>query len=367
MNVVVIGAGIFGASTAFHLASAGAAVTIVDPMLSGRATRAGAGIINPWSSLITDPDWYAIARRGAAYYPELIEALSETGHGEIGYRRTGSMNVPGTPEELDAAEARVRGRIVDDPNAGAVSRISAAEARKLFPPLGRDFEALHVSGGARLDGDALARSLVGATVAKGGKLLSNPVSSLIHHAGRVTGVETAEGRFEADAVVLCAGVWSNDLLAPLGLNLDIRLQRGQILHLGLQGVDTSKWPVLLPLNNYYLLAFDDSRVVVGATREEETGMDFRVTAGGQAEVLRAGLAVAPGLATATILETRVGFRPMPKRQAPMFGKHDAVEGLYIGNGLGHSGLTFGAYAGSLLSAVIAGRQTELGLSPYRIV
>lgn len=366
MSIVVVGAGIFGASTAFHLAGAGHDVTIADSLLQGRATRAGAGIVNPWSSLITDPDWYAIARRGAAYYPELIGELGETGHGDVGYRRTGSMNVPGTPEELDAAEARVRARIADDPNAGTVSRIAADEARALFPPLGRDFEALHISGGARVDGDALARGLAAAAVARGARSVQAPIHALIRAGGRVAGVETADGRIEADAVVLCAGVWSNALMEPFGLALDIRVQRGQILHLGLPGVDTAHWPVLLPLNSYYLLAFDDSRVVVGATREEDTGMDFRVTAGGQAEVLKAGLSVAPGLASATVIETRIGFRPMPRHQAPTFGKVDAVEGLYVGNGLGHSGLTFGAYAGRLLARIVTGGTPDLDVAPYGV-
>lgn len=365
MSILVIGAGILGASTAFHLARAGHTVTIIDPFLQGRATRAGAGIINPWSSLITDPDWYALARRGAAYYPDLIAMLDETGNAEIGYKRTGSMNVPGTPEELDATEARVRARISDDTNAGVVSRISAEDARKLFPPLGRDFEALHISGGARVDGDRLAKSLVNGAVAHGAVAVPEPVISLKALGDRIVGVQTANSIFEADAVVLCAGVWSNALMKPLGLSLDIRLQRGQILHLGLNGIDTSNWPVLLPLNSYYLLAFDDSRVVVGATREENTDMDFRVTAGGQAEVLQAGLAVAPGLASATVLETRIGFRPMPVNQTPTLGRHQALKGFFVGNGLGHSGLTYGAYSGSLLAGLIDGKAPDLDMMPYQ--
>lgn len=366
MSIIVVGAGIFGAGTAFHLAAAGQDVTIIDPLLQGRSTRAGAGIINPWSSLITDPDWYALARRGAAYYSELLEKLDETGHGDVGYRRTGSMNVPGTREELDATEARVRARVVDDPNAGTVSRISAEEARGLFPPLGRDFEALHISGGARVDGDALARGLGAAAVARGARMVRAPIVSLIRSGDRIVGVEMADERLMGDAVVLCAGVWSNTLLEPFGIVFDIRVQRGQILHLGLPGVDTTHWPVLLPLNSYYLLAFDDSRVVVGATREESTGMDFRVTAGGQAEVLKAGLSVAPGLATATVIETRVGFRPMLKHQAPVLGKVGGIEGLYVGNGLGHSGLTFGAYAGRLLARIIISSPLDIDVSPYDV-
>jgi D-amino-acid dehydrogenase len=113
----------------------------------------------------------------------------------------------------------------------------------------------------------------------------------------------------------------------------------------LPGIQTGEWPVVLPLNGYYLLTFDDSRVVVGATREDGTGFDLRATAAGVAEVLAAGLAIAPGLSEATLIETRVGLRPMAPVRKPVLGPAPDVKGLYFGNGLGASGLTMGPFAG----------------------
>jgi D-amino-acid dehydrogenase len=118
------------------------------------------------------------------------------------------------------------------------------------------------------------------------------------------------------------------------------------------------------LNSYYLLTFDDSRVVVGATRETGSGFDYRVTAGGQAEVLNIGLAVAPGLAEAEVIETRIGFRPMGPRNRPLLGQCGGIDGLLVGNGLGASGLTIGPYAGALLADAACSRSTELDLTPY---
>jgi D-amino-acid dehydrogenase len=67
------------------------------------------------------------------------------------------------------------------------------------------------------------------------------------------------------------------------------------------------------------LAFDESRVVAGATREVGTGFDYRVTAAGQAEVLSEALRIAPGLGVATVIETRVGFRPVSADGRPLLG------------------------------------------------
>ena len=91
---------------------------------------------------------------------------------------------------------------------------------------------------------------------------------------------------------------------------------------------------------------------------------YRVTAAGQAEVLSEALAVAPGLGPATLLETRIGFRPMGPDLRPMLGRIAGLDGLVIGNGLGPSGLTTGPYAGRLLAQLVHGEAPELELAAY---
>jgi len=157
--------------------------------------------------------------------------------------------------------------------------------------------------------------------------------------------------------VVAAGAWAPALLAPLGIHLAVEPQRGQIVHLSLPGIDTRRWTTVQPLNGYYLLAFDDSRVVIGATRENGAGFDHRLTAAGVAEVLNAGLATAPGLAGWTLHETRIGFRPLATDNRPMLGPVRGLDGLLLGNGLGASGLTVGPLGGRLLA------EAALGLAP----
>ncbi len=97
MRVAVVGAGVLGASTAFHLALAGAEVVIVDQAHPGQATSAGAGIICPWASEGVDDDWHKIARAGARCYPALIALLADHGESEVGYRRVGALAVSSDP------------------------------------------------------------------------------------------------------------------------------------------------------------------------------------------------------------------------------------------------------------------------------
>jgi len=131
---------------------------------------------------------------------------------------------------------------------------------------------------------------------------------------------------------------------PLGLEP----QRGQISHLHLAGVDTSAWPSLSPQSDHYMVAFDGGRVVVGATRETGSGFDPRVTASGQRHVLDNALELSPGLSTATLLETRVGLRPLSTDGIPIVGVVGPHPSVYVATGFGAVGLTMGPYVGDQL-------------------
>jgi D-amino-acid dehydrogenase len=362
MHVIIVGAGILGASTAYHLARKGVSVTICERADAGRATSAGAGIVCPWISAVDDPDYYAISSAGARYYPQLVSYLHEDGEDDLAYRRVGLLVVPEDPSLLDAAEQKLLRRRADAPEIGEVRRLTPDQAVEMFPPLAKIRPAVFVEGGARVDGRLISKALVRAAQ-KHGAVLREGVQEILVSNGRTRGVRTEAGEIEADTVVVAAGAWAPALLRPLGIRLHVEPQRGQIVHLRLGSTDTSRWPVLQPLNSYYLLAFDDSRIVVGATRETGSGFDYRVTAKGQAEVLNIGLSVAPGLANAEVLETRIGFRPMSPDVNPLLGA-GGIEGLVIGNGLSHSGLTTGPYSGTLLADVVLGRRPELDLAAY---
>jgi D-amino-acid dehydrogenase len=289
--------------------------------------------------------------------------LAEFGEHELGYRRVGALAVSWNESDLDRIEKLVLARHVEAPDAGEVSRLSPPQARALFPPLHPELAAVHLSGGARVDGRLLAAALCRATERQGGTVCQG-TARLLADGGRVTGASVGGEAIEADAVILAAGAWAPALLAPLGLTLAIEPQRGQITHLRMEGVETSSWPVVLPPGSHYLLAFEGGRVVAGATRERGVGFDYRVTAAGQAEVLNQALAVAPGLGDATLLETRIGFRPLGPDARPLLGAVAGMDGLVIGNGMGPSGLTIGPFAGRLLAQVALGQSPDLPLEPY---
>lgn len=363
MRVLIIGAGILGSSAAYHLASQGVDVAVVDQAHPGKATMAGAGIVCPWATKVEEPEWYKLYDAGTRFYDGLIGGLKAKGETDLGYGKVGALVVAEDRGEFKAAAERIARRTKDAPEAGDVRHLTPPEARALFPPLREDFDAIHIPGAARVDARLLSAAMMRAAVSMGATFRNDYVT-LDTNGERARCLDGTGSEIVADEIVVTAGAWAAQILAPLGLHHPVAPQKGQIVHLRLPGVATAKWPVVLPMSSHYMLSFDDSRVVIGATRETGSGFDYRVTAAGELEVLSAGLKIAPGLADATLIETRIGFRPAGDTMNPILGRVPGFANLTIGNGLGAGGLTIGPFAGSQLACIVMDKPTYIPLDLY---
>ena len=364
MRLIVVGSGIVGASCAYAATGLGAEVVLVDAGRPGRATAAGAGIICPWSSRVADPPWRALAYAAAREYPALIERLAGLGETDVGYRQVGALALAEDEAEQEQIRRALLARRTVAPEIGDVADVSGADAQRLFPPLRAGAAAVFIGGAARVDGRKLAAALARAAVRQGA-VVRDGEAHLALDSGRVAGVRLNGDLVEGDAVVAATGAWTRSFLQPAGLAVPVEAQRGQIMHISLGDVDTSRWPVVLPgASGHYMVAFDDGRIVAGATRETGSGFDYRITPAGLAEILEQALAVAPGLADGTYLETRVGFRPMGPGLRPLLGPVPGLAGLVVATGLGASGLTMGPLAGSLAAQAALDLPPSLDLEPF---
>lgn len=366
-KVIVIGAGILGASTAYQLAKMGADVHIVDRKDKGQATDAAAGIICPWLTQRRNKAWYHLAKSGARFYPGLIEELKREGETETGYARVGALCIHDDLEKLSKMEERAHVRKPDAPEIGEITRLNDEETRERLPLLAEDYHSVHIGGAARVDGRALRDALIRAAQRNGAVLISGD-AKLQFQSNRVTGVAVGADSFSADLVVVCAGAWANPLLRPLGLNFKVSYQKAQIMHLQVPNQqNTGSWPVIMPPTDQYMLAFDNQKIVIGATHENDiVGYDTRVTAGGVQEVLNKGLELAPVLADGTMEEVRVGFRPFTPGFLPVIGAVPGWDGLLTANGLGASGLTIGPFMGNQLAKMALGMELDIDLNDYDI-
>ena len=210
--------------------------------------------------------------RAAAYYPVLIERLRGDGAGEPGYGVCGSLTVAVDDDEMaHFHEVRTGVRRWRAAKDHGFAEIGPDEARALFPPLADVKGAIHCGRGARVDGRWLAAALLRAAAQHGLEVRHAAVDEVIVERGAVAGIRVAGERIACGHAVVAAGAWSKELGRGLGIDLPVEPQRGQIIHLGLPGVDTGAWPIVLAFRGHYMVPWPDSRVVVGATRETGSG------------------------------------------------------------------------------------------------
>ncbi|WP_066414375.1 NAD(P)/FAD-dependent oxidoreductase [Halorubrum aethiopicum] len=356
-DTVVVGGGIVGSSVGYHLARAGVETLVVDRRDAGRATTAGAGIVSPGTSSRTaDDDWFAFGTDAGDYYPDLVDRLESDGVSDTSYGRVGLIAAAVDDDELapyEEATARIEARRDELPD---IKEIDPSTATDRVPALAEPQRVFHVPDAARVNGQTFARALREAGRTHGLETTERDVTRIRtrEHPGsrdaQVTGVETADGsRIDANRVVIAGGAWSSAFGDDLETEIPVEPKRGQIVHLDLPDADTGSWPVLKGFRHHYIVPWPDGRLVAGATRETGSGFDPRVTAGGLQEVLEEALRVAPGLDDATVIEHRVGLRPVCADGVPVLGPVPGVEGAHLATGHGATGLTLGPYSGKVVA------------------
>ena len=258
-GVVVIGGGVIGCSVAYHLAKAGFPdVTLLERrQLTSGTTWHAAGLVG---QLRTSINMTELARYTSELY---LRLESETGQA-TGYRRCGSISLATNEERFEelrrsASMAKVFGLEVE---------VVTPAAIKTRVPL---LHTADVLGGIHIPSDGYANAVDITTAlakgarAAGARIFENLVATSIHTAcGSVTGVATEHGDIDADCVVLCAGMWTRDLAATVGVNVPLHAcEHYYALFESVQGLD-SGFPVVRDYDACAYYKYDAGKLLLGA-------------------------------------------------------------------------------------------------------
>ncbi|MBQ1079848.1 MULTISPECIES: FAD-binding oxidoreductase [unclassified Nocardiopsis] len=363
MDVIVVGGGVVGASAAFHLTKKGVSTALVDASHLGQATAAGTGVVFPWPFPWDAPPVWDFKARAAEHYPGLMAELAEDGQ-TTGYEVVGGMSVDREGGDAGFELLRTLSERPEFATMGRVERLAEGEPRRHFPLLPEPYAGVHIGGMARIDGRRVRSALFTAAGERGLHYYKGD-SSLLWNGHRVTGVRVGNEDLEAPIVIVAAGAWSAGLLSVAGVELGVHPVRGQMTHFALPERDTRSWPVVrFGECDYYVSAFAPNRVVTGGTTEPEAGFDRRVTAAGLSHNLSTALELLPELAEASVVETRVGFRPGTHDGQQLLGPIERLPGVLVATGLGSQGLTFGPYQGVVAARLAMGEDPGVDLSAF---
>ena len=220
-DAVVVGAGVVGASIAFHLAERGVKTVVLDREgpAAGSTARSGALIRAHYpTALEADLAWESLT--------DYFEPWGERVGGGCGFTRTGFAYLVGEGN----AEA-LRHNVALQRSVGVeTTLVGLEELEDLDPALrtgGISIAAFEPRGGYA-DPAATAVGLLRAAEALGARFERRRVTALLERGGGIGGVQTSGGPLDAGAVVLAAGAWSVPLAEGVGLELPIRPARVRV-------------------------------------------------------------------------------------------------------------------------------------------
>ncbi|MDR6235389.1 glycine oxidase [Pseudomonas psychrotolerans] len=355
-DVAVIGAGAIGLLSAYHLSLSGRRVVVVERGEPGReASWAGGGIVSPLYPWRYQPAVTALAHWSQDFYPVLGERLrQETGvDPEVEVTGLYWLDLEDEAEALDWARRNVR----------PLSSVSLDEVRSRVPVLGPGYaRAVFMAGVANVRNPRLVRSLREALLRMPNVTLLTdaPVTGFVRDGARVVGVQTARETLQAEAVVVCAGAWSGELLRTLGLAVPVSPVKGQML-LYRQPVGYLTSMVLA--KGRYAIPRRDGHILIGSTLEHA---EFDKTPTAQAlDSLRASAAeLLPDLAAQAPVAHWAGLRPGSPDGVPFIGPVAELPGLWLNCGHYRNGLVLAPASCQLLTDLLTERTPIIDPAPY---
>jgi glycine/D-amino acid oxidase-like deaminating enzyme len=359
-----VGAGIVGASIAYHLALRNVSVTLIDKSRpgSGASSHSFAWINAGAKSPIAYHDFN---RRSLEMWDRFAQQLEV----DVGLRWGGKISWEATPERARALKEMVW----QLQSWGYPSRfINEAELRQLEPGLSPGPVA--AAEFSEIEGQVDPQPVVDACVKRvrelGGVAQENTAVSglsLTLNGNRAQSVQTSQGDIPCDVVVLAAGVDTTALAAMAGVNVPQEESPGVVIRTDPRPRLLRSVPVVYapPIDashqEIHLRQTADGTVMIGEGSQESLSRDDSQAHAN--DLLARAVHYLPALAGAKAISVPVGYRPMPRDGYPVLGYAEAAPNVYIA--LTHSGVTLAPLIGELATIEIVDRARVEILKDYR--
>lgn len=365
-DVIVIGAGVQGASLAFHLARCGIHVLVLEKkFIAAGATGRSSGLVRMHYDVRQDTELAWVSFQYFRNWKEMVG-------GECGFTRTGFIQLV-APADVEVMKANVA---VHQEMGVPVLLIDAEDVRRLAPSFATDdieLAAYEPESGYAMPSDT-AGALLTAARAKGARLIQGcAVTGVVTKAGRVCAVETPQGEFSAPVIVNAAGPWAGKIDEMAGLGLPFNTWRHETMFVARPPQIGPTHPTVIDFGNEMYFRPEGNLTLVGL----EDGNPLGESPDGDVDRARPGFVERgidricrriPIMENGGLHSAHGGYDGITPDQHPMLGAA-GPDGFYLDCGFSGTGFKTAPAVGLCMAELIldgASRTVDLSIySPQR--
>ncbi len=363
-DVIVVGAGVQGASLAFHLARRGVDVLILErSSVAAEATGRSSGFVRMHYDLESD------ARLAAASFPYFRDWAGMVGEGDCAFVRTGFVQIV-----VAGQEPLLRANVAMQQRAGInTCVIDGRQLGELMDGIVADdvVAAAYEPDSGYADPSGTAAGFVAAARRDGARLIQHcRVESVLADGDRVTGVQTDRGDFGAPVVVDVAGAWASMLAATVGVTVPLEPWRHDTAFFGLPGGQSAAFPIVIDnVNEVYFRPEGHDMMLVGLEIGNVVGgspdRPLAPLAESTVELMAARVCLrVPGMRAGTLRTSHGGQDGITPDQHPVLGAAGPA-GFYLACGFSGTGFkTAPAIGAAMAELILDGRTTTADISAY---
>ncbi|MCM2132219.1 glycine oxidase ThiO [Larsenimonas rhizosphaerae] len=356
-DVLIIGGGVSGLMTAWHLVQTGASVSLIDRrQCAQESSWAGGGIISPLYPWTYSDPVTVLSDQAIADYRPLVDTLRADTGIDPEYHTPGIFHVNVDDPGHAHAWARRHGKELE--------QLDQADFRARVPLVREARTPLYMPGLGSLRTPRLGKALRQWA-------MSSPYVRLLEEVtvrriridnDRATGVETDNAVLDARQVVVCSGAWSGELLADIGVQLSVYPVKGEML---LFKAAPGRLQHVVLSEGFYAIPRQDGHILFGSTFEH-AGYDKTPTASTRSMLYRQALHLMPGLADCPVVHHWAGLRPGSPNSIPFIGAVPEVRHLWVNSGHFGNGVVLAPGASRLLVEQMTGQTCCVDPAPYQV-
>lgn len=365
-DIIVIGAGVQGASVAFHLARRGVRVLVLErETVAAGATGRSSGFVRMHYDLESD------ARLAWASFPYFRHWADMVGEGDCAFTQTGFLQLM-----PDAMADRLRANVAMHQRIGIETRIVGPdEVARLVPGAVTDdiTVAAFEPGSGYADPSATASGFLAAARRDGARVIQGcRAISVLVEGDAVVGVDSDRGVFSAPFVVDAAGAWAAEVARTVGLALPVEAWRHDTAYFGLPSGRESAFPIVIDeMNEVYFRPEGRETMLVGLEAGNEVGgspdRPFVAPRPGALEAMVARVcARVPWMVDGTLRTGHGGQDGITPDQHGILGRA-GPDGFFLACGFSGTGFKTAPAIGACLSELILdGRASTVDIDGYRL-